>query len=183
MINVTLWWPASKGMPKWGCGVEGGKDCRCGNVGQLRNLGAFFLGQCGCEWRFYCGSRLWFNSFILQETSKFVIQRALRMFPLRVVLLWLNPDRNAYARASFCSTISSERYLGSQTFHVRTVQNFSYSDNRLQWQYLWSQKGPSCTENRRILWQSLTLTLLPTPTSVTVTEVLCNSDVMGPGTS
>ena len=29
--------------------------------------------------------------------------------------------------------------------------------------FLWSQKGPSCTENLQILWQLATVTLLPNP--------------------
>ena len=47
--------------------------------------------------------------------------------------------------------------------------NFGYSDS------FWSQKGPSHTENHQILRQSATVTLLPIPTSVTVTKVLCNN--------
>ena len=44
---------------------------------------------------------------------------------------------------------------------------FAYSECFL------SQIGPSHTENHCILWQSATVTLLTSSTSVTVTEVLC----------
>ena len=48
----------------------------------------------------------------------------------------------------------------------------SYLDNYLQRQYL-VPKGPPYTENHRIKWQLSSVTLLPMPTTVTVTEVLC----------
>ena len=46
-----------------------------------------------------------------------------------------------------------------------------YCDNQPQWQFFFPKKGPSYTENHRVLWPPVIVTLLPIPGSVT--EVLC----------
>ena len=68
-------------------------------------------------------------------------------------------------------------------YRMRTGPQSKYSQHRLQkhrlqWQSatvsaFWSRKGPSCTENHWVLWQSATITLLTIPITVTVTDVDC----------